>query len=209
MKSGYWKLGTWKNIPFYMHWSVFLWLPIYWSSYHDLGWAELTLFAFLLLLLAHEAGHAVVAKLCSLRVYAIELHLFRGVCWHEPAYRERDAVLVAWGGVLGQFCVLLLALAFRYVVDHSAPRLEYALAPLFYVFIKANIVMAGINLLPVAPLDGYKAWRAGPLLWRHFLAGGGTASEAMDRVSRSGRRARLIEASRRAAAEFIDKLKKK
>ncbi len=208
MKPGYWKLGTWKNIPFYMHWSVFLWLPMYYSSYHDLAWAELSLAGFLVLLVVHEVGHAVAAMSRSLRVLAIELHAFRGLCWHEAAYYETDDVLIAWGGVLGQFCVLLLALAAQYALGVLSPGMLYTLAPLFYVFIKANLVMAAINLLPVEPLDGHRAWRVISLLRKRF-SGGARGSSGTGNVIRFGRQRRLLKESRRAASELLDRLKKK
>lgn len=206
MKNGYWNLGTWKNIPFYLHWSVFLWLPMYWSSYHDLAWAELSLVAFLALLVAHEVGHAVAAMSRSLRVYAIELHALRGLCWHEPAYREADEVLVAWGGVLGQFCVLLLALAAQYLLAVFAPGLLYPLAPLFHVFIKANLVIAAINLLPVEPLDGHRAWRIIPLLMQRSSA---RPPSSAGNVVRLRQRKTLLQETQRVAAELLDRLKRK
>jgi Zn-dependent protease len=209
MKNGYWNIGTWKNIPFYMHWSVFLWLPYYWSSYHDLAWAELSLVGFLVLLVVHEAGHAIAAMSRSLRVHAIELHAFRGLCWHEPAYREEDDVLVAWGGVLGQCCLLVLALAVQYALAESAPGMLYALAPLFHVFIKANLVIAAINLLPVEPLDGYRAWRVIPLLQRRFFSGGGSRPHSGGNVVKFGRRGGTLGKLQRAASEFMDRLRKK
>ncbi len=209
MKSGYWNIGTWNNIPFYMHWSVFLWLPYYWSSYHDLAWAELSLAAFLALLVAHEMGHAVAARSRSLRVHAIELHALRGLCWHEAAYREEDEVLVAWGGVLGQFCVLLLALAAQYTLALSAPGMLYTLAPLFHVFIKANIVIAVINLLPVEPLDGYRAWRIIPLLQKRLASGAGARPRQGANVVKLARRGGMLQQLQRAARELLDRLTKK
>ncbi len=207
MKNGYWNIGTWKNIPFYMHWSVFLWLPMYWSSYHDLAWAELSLVGFLVLLVVHEVGHALAAMSRSLRVHAIELHALRGLCWHEPAYREEDEIFVAWGGVLGQFCVLLLALAAQYVFTMFAPGLLYTLAPLFHVFIKANILIAAINLLPVEPLDGYRAWRVVPLLMQRYSGQARPPSRAGNVVG-FRKRTGLLEELRRAASELIDRLRK-
>jgi Zn-dependent protease len=164
MKAGYWKLGTWQDIPFYIHWSVLLWLPFYWSSYPDAAWAIFSMMILLGLLLAHEAGHAIAAKSCGLRVYAIEAALFRGLCWHEPARSERDEVLVAWGGVLAQLAVMLLALVAESLLKQGNPDWAYALRPMFYVLIKANLVLVVLNLLPIAPLDGYRAWRVIPLL---------------------------------------------
>lgn len=211
MKAGYWKLGTWQNIPFYAHWTVLLWLPLYWSSYPDPAWLVLTLATFLGLLFAHEAGHAIAAKSCGLRVHAIEAHLFHGLCWHEAACSERDDVLIAWGGVLAQFAVLLLALVAEFVLRQASPDLAYSLAPLFYVLIKANLVIIVINLLPVPPLDGYTAWRVLPMLMRHFPGQGGARPRAPStgNVVGLGNRGGVLEQVRRMLARLLDSLKGK
>ncbi|HKB60471.1 MAG TPA: M50 family metallopeptidase [Gallionellaceae bacterium] len=209
MRSGYWKLGTWQDIPFYLHWSVLLWLPLYWSSYPDPAWAILSMFAFLSLLLAHEAGHAVAAMSCGLRVHAIEARLFGGLCWHEAAYSERDDVLVAWGGVLAQACVLLIAVLAEKVLWRGYPDLAYSLMPLFYVFIKANVVIAAVNLLPVPPLDGYRAWRAFPMLWEYLSSGTAQRPRTGGNVTPFGRRGGFLDDVRRAIAHLLERLKGK
>lgn len=209
MRSGYWKLGTWRNIPFYMHWSVLLWLPLYWSSYPDPAWVVLSMATFLGLLFAHEAGHAVAAMSCGLRVHAIEAHLFHGLCWREAGHSEWDDVLIAWGGVLAQFCVLLLALVAQFALRQGAPDLAYALAPLFYVLIKANLVIIAFNLLPVAPLDGYRAWRIIPLLRRRLSMGAGARPREGGNVVKFARRGSALSPLRRAVSDLMGRLKKK
>lgn len=209
MRDGYWKIGTWQNIPFYVHWTVLLWIPLYWQSYQDPAWLLLSMAAFLGLLFVHEAGHAVAAMSCGLRVHAIEAHLFHGLCWHEAAYRERDDVLVAWGGVLAQFFVLVVAVLVQNIMRQHYPDFAYALAPLFYVLIKANLVIIGINLLPVAPLDGHRAWRALPMVLEHFSGQGGARSRQAGNVSGFDQRGGVLDQLRRIIARLLDSLKGK
>lgn len=163
MQSGYWLVGKWWRIPVSIHWTLLLWLPWYLLQDKNLVWAVLTLLAFTALLCAHEMGHAAIARSRRVKVYAIKLYLLHGQCEHQHPYYEADDVFIAWGGVLAQLVVLILAIAAKHLIIWLAPSTYYLLAPLFSVFINANIVIAAINLIPIAPLDGHKAWRAIPL----------------------------------------------
>lgn len=209
MPSASWKFGKWKRIPFYFHWTILLWLPWYWWVRGSLLWAVATLLPFVGLLLAHELGHAIVARSQRIKVYALRLYALHGQCEHEESYYERADLFIAWGGVLAQLCVLAIALAAKYSLRFLLPHWEEFLAPLFFVFIDANLVMAAFNLIPLAPLDGHKAWRAWPL--------------ARDAIQSTARRARLAAryaldfkgrravamTSQQAAAELLDRLRKK
>jgi len=209
MKSGYWKPGAWKNVPIFVHWTILLWLPWYWLQSRSFMWAVLTLLAYTALLLAHELGHALAARSRRLRVHSIRLYVLHGQCEFEAPYHERDHVFIAWGGVLAQMCVLVVALAALFATRILMPEGEYVLAPLFYVFIDANLVIAAINLIPVAPLDGHLAWRILPPLWDRLRARvqGGTRSSG--NVIDFNKRRAAAKKSKLAAAELIDKLKKK
>jgi membrane-associated protease RseP (regulator of RpoE activity) len=41
---------------------------------------------------------------------------------------------------------------------------------LYFVFVVANVVLIGVNLLPIPPLDGANAWRLVPILYRELRA---------------------------------------
>ncbi|WP_457279004.1 hypothetical protein [Polaromonas sp. P5_D5] len=209
MQSVFWKFGKWRRIQFYFHWTVLLWVPWYWWAHGSLVWAVVTLVAYLVLLLAHELGHAIVARSQRVKVYAIRLYALHGQCEHEEPYYERNDLFIAWGGVLAQLCILAIAVIAKYSLRFLSPALEQFLAPILFVFIDANIVIGAINLIPVAPLDGHKAWRALPLAWNVFLS---RTKGAMRRFRRGfdfkKRRAIKIE-SQQAAAELLERLKKR
>jgi len=162
MESGYWKFGSWKGIPFYYHWSLLLWMPWYWWTHSSVLWAGITFLAFISLVLAHELGHAWAARARRTRVYAIRLFALHGQCEHEIPHYEADHIFIAWGGVLAQACLLVIALVAQYVLQQAALPIAYLLAPLFFVFIKANLFMGLFNLIPIAPLDGHVACRVVP-----------------------------------------------
>lgn len=208
-QSGYWKFGKWKGIPLYCHWTVLLWMPWYWWVRGSLGWAVVTLLAYLALLLAHELGHAVVARARRVKVHAIRLFVLHGQCEHDEPYYERDDIFIAWGGVLAQMCVLTVAVAAKHGARLLFPDVEPFLAPILFVFIDANLVIAVINLVPVAPLDGHKAWRLLLPVWTSFVLRAQGGVRSLRRVLDFRKRRAIEVESRRATADLLDRIKKK
>lgn len=209
MQSGFLKFGKWKQVPFYFHWTVLLWIPWYWWARGSFVWAVITLLAYLFLLLAHELGHAVVARMQRVKVYAIRLYVLHGQCEHEEPYYERDDLFIAWGGVLAQLCVLAIAVAAKYSVRFLFPAGEQILEPVLFVFIDANILIGAFNLIPVAPLDGHKAWRVLLPAWNAFLSRSKRATRNVRRALTVKRRRAIEIESQQATAELLDRLKKK
>jgi Zn-dependent protease len=114
-------------------------------------------------LLAHEIGHALVARRAGLAVRGITLWLLGGVALleDEPA-SPADELRVA---VVGPAVSLALGVGFGLV----AAALSVAGGPAVAVTLAgwlalANGVLALFNLLPAAPLDGGRVLRG--LLWR-------------------------------------------
>jgi stage IV sporulation protein FB len=159
MTQGLWQLARWKGVPILMHWSVLLGLVWFGLRYQRLVPALLTFLGFFALLLVHELGHAIAARSRNVPVFGIRLYLLHGLCSHAQPHRERDVVFIAWGGVLAQGCVLVLALVTRLILSSAAPLVQFELSPLFNVLITGNLFMIALNLIPVAPLDGHRAWR--------------------------------------------------
>jgi Zn-dependent protease len=114
-------------------------------------------------LLAHELGHALVARRAGLRVRGITLWLLGGVAQleEEPA-SPRDDLRVA---IVGPAVSLVLAVGFGLAAVVlgllGAPTLAAAVAGWLAL---GNLALAVFNLLPAAPLDGGRVLRG--LLWR-------------------------------------------
>jgi Zn-dependent protease len=114
-------------------------------------------------LLAHELGHAVVARRAGLRVNGITLWLLGGVAQleDEPA-SPGDELKVA---IVGPAVSLALAAGFGLAAFGlgalGGPAIAVAVAVSLAV---SNTVLALFNLLPAAPLDGGRVLRG--LLWR-------------------------------------------
>lgn len=209
MDSGFWAIGKWRGVPVFFHWSILLWIP--WSVWQNMNffWAAVTFPAFVLLMCAHELGHALAAKFRRVNVESIKLFVLHGQCEHEPPYHEEDDVFIAWGGVLAQLVILALAVAGKYLLLSLLPPAYYLLFPLFYVFINANLTLAILNLIPIQPLDGYTAWCVFPLLGERLRPKYKTTFQNLHNALNFKKRRQMKKDSERIVAEFLERMKKK
>lgn len=117
--------------------------------------------------------------------------------------------MIAWGGIIAQFFIFLLAIAIEYLLIRFSPQMYLFLLPLFFVFIRTNLLIAAFNLIPVKPLDGYLAWRVIPLCWnRYFPAMKGRMRRLSSSLKFTKRRA-LDKESKRLTDELINRIKDK
>ena len=210
MTSGLWRIAHWKRIPIYAHWSVLIGLV--WAYIKTGHWfsAVLMFVSFFALLAIHELGHAIAARRRRTFVYEIRLYLMHGLCRFAFPYHEIDHIIIAWGGVIAQGVVLLIAALVGAVLWRFAPEAAIALWPVFYVLVWANMAMIVFNLLPVPPLDGHIAWRILRPLWR------GIANRWRNGIA-SIRRARFVQRRRREmkrdaenkVVDLMERMKKK
>jgi hypothetical protein len=68
------KLFTYQGAPVIAHWTVLLAFPLGWAVQGSLLGALVAQVAFLVLMLAHELGHAFVAS--RLRLPIVSLHIY-------------------------------------------------------------------------------------------------------------------------------------
>lgn len=148
---GYWKLGTWRGIPIRLHWTMpvgalffgrFELVPAFW-------------FAFFVILLLHELGHAGLVRRFGYRVVSIDVTGLGGLCrWNgNPNRLERS--IIAWGGVAAQFGLLIGTLVVVGLIGQPTTNLGVQLVS---ALTWTNGVVMAINLLPFPPLDGAEAW---------------------------------------------------
>ena len=168
------RVGHFGGAPIYFHLLVLANFPLFWfvSSFFVALWATALL---ILLVLVHELGHALVCRLVGAEVNSIVVGLFVGFCeythWDEDP-DERDFILIAWGGVFAQLCVLAVSLlGFALFADSSVLMPSYSRADgmsfthmTWVVLVAFNAGLILLNLAPVDPLDGAKAWEMNP--WR-------------------------------------------
>jgi Zn-dependent protease len=164
MKNGQWLAWRWNQVPVFFHWSVLLWVPWYSLQVQRPVAVALATLATLVILVAHEIGHALVARLTNTPVYAIRVHFLQGQCEHAQPRRELEDACIAWGGVLAQLALLLATLLLRPLIQAASPQVHDFLVPAFNTLVYANLLWMAFNLLPIASFDGQRAWRLIPLL---------------------------------------------
>lgn len=209
MTQGLWQIARWKGVPILVHWSVLLGLLWFGYRYQRAAPALLTFFGFFALLLIHELGHAIAARSRKVRVFGIRLYVLHGLCSHAMPARERDHVFIAWGGVLAQGVVLVLAFMASLIISRTAPEIERALDPLFRVLIFGNAFMIAFNLLPVAPLDGHLAWRVLRPLRGALAARLRRGMAAMKRAFDVGKRRRMSKDADDKVVDLLERMKRK
>jgi Zn-dependent protease len=212
MDQNYWQLGTWRRVPVSMHWTVlisFAWLYLF---FFDLLATAIAAAAFFALLVAHEFGHALLLRTRKIPVERIELFGIHGQTSYGYA-PEADQILVAWGGVAAQLVVLLLALGVGYSLQlWPNPIALLIVDPVLFVFIKLNVFLMVIALIPIGPFDGRVAWDIVPRVRRTIRKRRQRAREIKlfpEEGLAPEKRRELEQSSANATAALMEKLTKK
>ena len=157
MGRGYLEIARWGGAPIRLHWTLPLGALLFSQGRLSLG----AIVGFVLIVLIHEIGHALVVKRQRLEVVAIDVHGLGGVCRWSGNATPLGRARVAWGGVNAQlvaFGVTALALA---VLGQPTERFTAELAG---TFTTTNLWIVALNLIPVPPFDGAEAWKLPGLL---------------------------------------------
>jgi Zn-dependent protease len=150
--GGHVVVGTPWGIPIRLHWSAALgalWFTRF--SFMPAAWA-----AYLALIAIHELGHAAMVRGAGLSVTRVEINAFGGLCAWRGETSHRQRVAIAWGGVIAQAVLLVVAYIVVTVFGHATTD---AGAQVEDVAIRVNMIVAAFNLLPIPPLDGATAWK--------------------------------------------------
>jgi Zn-dependent protease len=159
LRRGFLTIGRWGGVPIQLHWTLPIGLLLF------AGFVPGACVGFILLILLHECGHALLVRRCGLRVGNIAIYGFGGECQYfgQPSPIERS--IIAWGGVLAQLCALIAA---DQTLHHfGQPRARF-IRSFINIFEGSNALLIVINLLPIAQLDGREAWLLFPRLWRRL-----------------------------------------
>jgi stage IV sporulation protein FB len=151
MDRGYLTIGRFRGVPLRLHWTLplgalifggFRFVPAFWVG-------------FFLLVLGHELGHAFFVQRYRHQVLSVDVTGFGGLCRWVGRATPYERAVIAWGGVLVQGLILLVAVAVLFAA--GPPRSVWSVQ-LADVFTRTNLWLIGLNLLPLAPLDGKEAW---------------------------------------------------
>lgn len=167
-------------MPVRIHWSALLG-AVFFSGFRFAPGAWL---GFVLVILAHELGHALVVRATRQQLLGVDVHALGGECRWSGYASPLERALIAWGGVWAQLALFLVALPLSWLVGASLGAFGL---DLFYALTWSSLFLAAINLLPVRPLDGAEAWKLPGLLAAHFRARRAFAGQGRPRVQASPR----------------------
>jgi Zn-dependent protease len=160
-ERGFLTVGRWRGAPIRVHWSA----PLGAFFLGGLAFVPGFWLGFIGLILAHELGHALFVVASGARVRAIEITAIGGECRYEGSVTPIRRALIAWGGVLAQLAVMVVAFVLLLVL--GPPRSPFV-AELARAATSYNLMLAAVNLLPFGALDGREAWKLFPLLWEKY-----------------------------------------
>lgn len=155
--SGYLRVASVRGAPVLFHWTI----PV---ALFALGRFQLRpglWVAGTLLILAHELGHAALVWRYGGRVLALKVMPIGGLCEYRGAMTETQVSKIAWGGVLVQAAVWVVAAVAVALAGH--PSRPWS-SDVVWTLTEANLWVIALNLFPLAPLDGAEAWKL-PTRW--------------------------------------------
>jgi Zn-dependent protease len=187
------RLGAFRGIPIFLHWSLaIIFLLLTWSiasgfspdAFPELNpgtqWliGAVTAALFILSVLAHELGHALVAQRLGVEVRRITLLVFGGVAeLAQDTDNARAELRIAAAGPIVSFVLSFIFFVAGLIA--AAADLSVVQAPLLYLGV-VNLLLAVFNLIPGFPLDGGRILRA--IVWQRT----GSKERADLRAAQSG-----------------------
>lgn len=102
-----------------------------------------------------------MVRRCGAEVLSIDMDALGGSCAWAGEVSPRQRALIAWGGVLAQLVLFVVAQMGDATAGWSA-TLEGT--QFLGVLTSMNLFIAAFNLIPLPPLDGWQAWRLIPLV---------------------------------------------
>lgn len=149
-RDGFLVLGHVWGAPIQVHWTT----PVVAFALTGLSFVPGAWLGFLVIVLIHEIGHALVVRSCGAHVISVNAHGLGGTCEWYGHVTARQRAMIAWGGVLAQG------------VLYVAARLVATVVPswgfwgqVLYTLTATNLILIVVNLLPIRPLDGAEAWK--------------------------------------------------
>jgi Zn-dependent protease len=158
------KRPTILGMGLHLHWSALLGAAVLFGAFmRQPIQGVLAVASYFSLILLHELGHALMAKRLGYDTTGIFIGAFHGLCECDSPHYLREEAAIAWGGVLMQAAVALPLIAVAQLAPLGANPYFSIVAAILGPF---SLLMAAVNLLPIAGLDGQLAWRLVPILWR-------------------------------------------
>lgn len=151
-----------KGVRVYAHWSVLLIGALILLGAIERPAETLAAWtAYFGVLLIHECGHMLAAQWKGYEVSAIELYPIHGLVRYQQPWSRYDDAVIAWGGVAAQAAIgvpLVVCVAIFGFTRFDVVNVVVGILGYF------SLLVAVLNLIPLRPLDGAKAWHLIPEL---------------------------------------------
>ncbi|HOE95807.1 MAG TPA: hypothetical protein PLS90_04275 [Candidatus Sumerlaeota bacterium] len=142
------------GIPFYAEFSFFIFAALLVFLFLTWDWtiqqAGLQVIIVLISLIAHEGGHAVMARLMGCRQVSVSLIMFGGQTYHEPTTNGRNLLIVLAGPAL-TLVLMLFGFGLLFVpAVHASDAGRFVCGSIGIM----NLIWFIFNMLPIFPMDG-------------------------------------------------------
>jgi Zn-dependent protease len=183
--EGFLTVGRIRGVPVRVHWATPIGaLLVGRFQFRPVEWA---LFAVLVLL--HELAHAAAAQAFRLEVWSADLVPWGGQCVHERPRSDAALAVIAAAGPAMNFALAFVALV---ALDAGHGVLPARVRDLVDTFALANVFVGAVNLIPVPPLDGARAWKLPGIAITSAWNGVASALERASLARARRRRARHV-----------------
>jgi len=159
-ESGYIVSLSIYNIPILIHWSfpVGGLLAAFWLGNQTLSSFLALITAYTTLIIVHEFGHAIAAKIYSTKVICILVTGLGGWCFVTEKPKEfAHQMLFYGGGILAQFILLIVTILLICVFGSPESAIIKSFA---FIFTFANVLLIICNLIPEKNNDGTRLFAA-------------------------------------------------
>lgn len=147
------EVGRMFRAPIILHWSLAIPLVFSVLTLGSYAWVTAALFAIVVL---HELGHVAAASWCGMRCVSITLFALGGLASIQGFETRGTPVRQLLIALAGPFVNILLTFPLYWLMSWSQN-------PGVAMLLIANIGMVVLNMLPIMPLDGGRAFHS--LVW--------------------------------------------
>ncbi len=183
-----WKIGTFFGIGVHLHWTLLLlvaWIILSQASLAAGLFNLLFVAAIFACVVAHEYGHALMARHYGIGTQDITLYPIGGIAaLRAMPKRPREEMAVALAGPAVNV-VIAVVLALFLLVTGLWTAYFFSIGGFLVGLLIANVLLAGFNLIPAFPMDGGRVLRA-------WLARTRDYATATDQAAKVGRVFALI-----------------
>ena len=156
-KNGYIGPFRIRDVPIHIHWTfpvgglfvAFFLGNVSWKTAIPLA------AAYTALILVHELGHAIAAKMSAQKVHAVLVTAAGGWCFADEPHSFESRLAYYAGGIVAQVLALLVTVTLISLFGNPA---SLALNCFVLVFTIVNVILIIINIVPSEGTDGKKLW---------------------------------------------------